>query len=164
MLTLLCKTKNDIEVYVDLINSHVASHLKDNPNLLKLAKEALTNYTISSDKVRVETDLGRVIGQTNLVETSDKDEIIYALREGRDELMRFVKDRKPSDTQYITIDLIKTSIDTCILTTAYIGRATPFLPGQKDETPESKPFWNSHALIWGSQPVVTETITTECPW
>ena len=37
-------------------------------------------------------------------------------------------------------------------------------PGSADETPESKPYWLNHALIFDNQPLQLQTLTKECPY
>lgn len=159
----LAKTKNGYDVYVDTVRSHAATHLDDIDNLENLVVEFLEATEISGDDVALERDMGRVIGTMDLVETDDTDEIIYAKRMNRATYTRFVKDRKPSPTRYLTVILRKRG-DGYELWSAWTGRLVPSFPGDERETPESREFWSHHALIWGNQAVDQSTITTTQPW
>ena len=72
-------------IILDYKNTHVEYHLLETPNLIDLVKEVLpTIETNGQDQVIIERDIGRIIGTTNLVETDDTDEIVYAKRIGRE--------------------------------------------------------------------------------
>lgn len=164
MKELFCTTKNGFKVYVDREKSHTATHFRDTPTLEKWVKEILENYQFTGENIRFHTDLGTTVGTSNLVPTTPGDEIIYAQRPFREVLSRFVKNRTPEPTSFVTVELRKTSANECDLFTAYFGALTPPSPGKKDETPDSKPFWNSHALVWGTQEVLPGSETPLCPW
>lgn len=158
------KTKNGCSVYVDTVHSHASTHLKDTPGLLELTEEALDQLELTEEKYWFDIDMSRVIGTSECVETHDGDEILYAQRPNRDNFSRFVKNRKPEPTNYLSLWLEKRGENEYELMTTYIGRKTPSFPGGKSETPESFMFWADHALIWGNQEIVSGTETTICPW
>lgn len=160
----LCTTANGYKVFVDFENSHFATHLSESPNLKSLVIDVLQKYKINKDKVRFETNLNRVVGKSLLVPTRETDEIVYAKRPHRNSYMRYVKNKTPIPTTYVTIDLVKTGDRTCKIGTAYVGRATPFMPGEEDANSESLIFWNNHAIIWGTQEIIPGTETTQSPW
>lgn len=164
MLSLLCRTKNNIDVFVDLESSHAATHFVDTPHLKIIVIEVLKNYYFTTERIRFEVDMKRIIGKSALVKTTGYDEIVYALRPNRSELMRFVRNRVAENTTYVTLDLRKLSNNSCELFTAYVGRNTPKFPGHSKETPDSKPFWNTHALVWGLQDIIPGSETSTCPW
>ncbi len=150
------------ELVVDQNVSHVASHT----NVLPLLEEVLSQ--ISSDgreSFCKEVELGRVVGETICVATDRSDEIIYAQRPRRLGLTRFVKDRNPVPTSKVTACLKRASGGAYILMTAFVGGRAPAEPWDSMwATPESLPFWNSHALVWGCEETIPGTETTECPW
>lgn len=158
------KTKNGFDVYVDLEASHAATHFKDDPQLLSLVKEALPELEPKGDYWRHERHMGRIVGNTDLVETGESDEIVYAKRPLRDVYTRFVKNKTSSPSEWITVELRKIDERSLELFTTWIGRLVPSFPGGKFETAESKPFWSKHALVWGKQDIVSGTETIECPW
>ncbi len=164
MSTLLCHTKNGFAVYVDLEGSHFTTHLAETPQLKDLVIEVLQNYEFTKEKIRFEANLGRAIGVSALVGTTSSDEIVYAKRPFRNTRIPFVKNREPAETNYVTIDLEKIDNKTCRLFTAYVGRITPPIPGEVDANDESIPFWNSHALCWGTEEIVPGTETAVRPW
>ncbi len=82
-------------VTLDYANTNVEYHIIETPDLLSLVQEVLPTLILGDQaQIVVERDLGRVVGTTNLVETTDKDEIVYAKRVGRSKYSRFVKNRR----------------------------------------------------------------------
>lgn len=160
----LGKTKNGYDVHVDLETSHAATHIQDTPGLLDLVKDALRRLEPIEDYQEFELDQGHVVGKTDLVETSEHDGIFYAKRRNRDTYTRFVRNKDPVPTQYITICLKKMDNTTYDLYSAWIGPNPPSSPGNTMATPESIPFWQKHALVWGTQEIIPGTETAECPW
>ncbi len=106
------------------------------------------------------------IGTTVKVETRDGDEIVYAQRLNRKGLTRFVKNREQEPTKNVTAILkrLEETPDTYIIITAFKGDPAPPEPGDKNAGPDAVEFWNRNALIWGSEPTVPGTETTEKPW
>ena len=156
--------QNGYEVFVDTEASHAATHIKDQPELLQLAKEFLSTQSFEDDEVAVQHDMGRIIGTMDIVETTDADEIVYAKRLNRDNYTRFVKHRSPVPTSLISVVLRKRSKDTYELWSVWIGPKVPTFPGDDRVMPNSKEFWAKHALAWGEQAVQEGTETTICPW
>ena len=161
--TFLCRTKNNLDVYVDFTGSHAATHLADTPGLLELVKEALLTISPVEDNVYTEVDLGRIIGTSDLVETTENDDVFYAKRLNRTNYTRFVRDRQPVPTSVISLVLHRQK-DGYLLYSAWAGWAAPPFPNDKDETPESREFWKSHALVWGQQAVQHNTEIADWPW
>ena len=164
MKQFVATTKNGFDVYVDTEHSHAATHLKETPKLLDLVKEILAEYEVEKEMIRFETNMGRIVGPTDLVETREGDEIFYAKRPNREEYTRFVRNKKRPQTRFVTIHLDKKDSDECHLFTAWIGRLTPPFPTGKEDTEESKEFWSNHALVAETQTIVPGTETKECPW
>ncbi len=164
-LTFVTKTKNGLDVYVDLETSHAATHLKAHPELFNLMKEVLENYEVKQGQIRFQTDLGRIVGQKDLVPTTEADDIFYAKRPNRDKYTRFVRNRKAEPTPFITIELHKKNEKDYEIFTVFIGELCPGFPfGKNDPNPTKREFWNRHALVDGNQEILPETITAECPW
>ena len=163
MPTFLAKTKNGLNVYVDLQGSHAATHLADTPGLLELVKEALLTLAPSEDDVYTEVDLGRIIGTSDLVETTKDDDVFYAKRLNRTNYTRFVRGREPVKTSIITLVFHRQN-NGYLLYSAWVGWAAPPFPQDEKETPESRGFWKSHALVWGRQAIQQNTEQDEWPW
>jgi hypothetical protein len=160
----LCKTANGTEVYYEDEKSHTATHLADAPQLLSLLKDFLSKQSFHEDKLFIENDNGRVIGHTDLVEVTDKDDIVYAKRLNRDNYTKFVKNRVPPTTTYFTFLLYKDNAGNYELASTWIGQLCPSFPDDANATSESKPFWDKHALVFGNQAIQKDILTTICPW
>ena len=115
------------------------------------------------------------IGKTLCVETHPGDRIVYAQRVGRAGLTRFVENRtsEPCSSVVVVLKKAEESSD-YVLITAFIGCLSEPEPwdrrafNQQADSAEaerkSREFWNSHALVWGVEQIIIDTITTECPW
>lgn len=82
---------NGANVYVDTKGSHAATHIKDNPELLNLVKVFLKNQSFHEENVAIEHDTGKIIGSMDLIDTDEKDEIVYAIRQNREIYTKFAK-------------------------------------------------------------------------
>lgn len=158
------KTKNGKTVYVDTQGSHAATHIADTPDLLELVQELVANLVPNDDNIYVDKDMGRPVGLSDLVETNGTDKILYAKRLNRDNYTRFVQNRKAESTNFVTVVLRKDSVGDYELWSAWIGPAAPQFPGDDFETPESRPFWQKHALVWGNQAIQPGTEREDWPW
>jgi hypothetical protein len=155
---------NGKKVYADLTGSHLATHFADFPELSNLVKDFLATQSFTEPLVYADYDMGKVVGNSDLVETSDSDEIVYAKRLNRDTYTRFVKGRDAVPTSYITISLHQDSDGNYELSSAWIGQICPLFPDRPGATAESKSFWTNHALVWGNQTIQEGTETTVSPW
>ena len=160
----LATTRNGYRVFMDPKHSHAATHLADTPGLRSVTEEIISILAPMNDNQVITTDMERVIGYTDLVETTENDEIIYAKRLNRDNFTRFVRGRSPSTSSLITMVLRKFDDGSYELWSVWIGPNAPTFPGSDHETKESYTFWEDHALIWGTQAVQPGTETTERPW
>lgn len=136
--------------------SHMAAHPEVNDELLA---EAIAGITLPTDGplLKVEVDLGRVIGVRTLVETFkiDPDEpALFAHRNGRGKPTRTVHgDGTPCSTVVVSADRDAVTGD-YILYTAHIGKSVPCEPHDPNlsrgspEFEEALTFWCTHALVW----------------
>lgn len=160
---LLGTSNNGEEVWYNPAASHAATHFASNPNLRQHVVSAIKGLALTDDNIYEEIQFSQPLGMMDLVATDETDEIVYAKRLGRDIYTRFTKSRPQSPASAITLWLVK-SEGGYELKSAWFGHKTPPFPGDEWETAESKPFWESHALVWGSQAIQEGTVTTECPW
>lgn len=58
-LSLLCKTKDNFEVYYDPISSHAATHFNDAPNLKELVIELLEGLETGGKEIARHFDMGK---------------------------------------------------------------------------------------------------------
>ncbi len=158
------QTRNGITVYVDLIQSQAAKHIAQQPRLLSLVTEALPQTTVRNAAASIEHDMGRAIGYSFVVETSSTDGIFYAQLLRENTYVRFIKTGKPLSTQHLSMILHKDENGAYELYDVWLGQLNPALPGTADETAESKPYWATHAMILGNEPLQLRTITKECPY
>jgi hypothetical protein len=159
------KSKNGMLIWFDPVDSHAATHIGDIPALKDLAAEVIEQLELSSDYVQTHVDLGRTVGNCDLVENHEGDEIVYAKRLNRDEYTVFNKSRGPEPSSLVTVALEKQEDGTYKLVSTWIGPSdSPSFPGTKRETSESKDFWTKHSLAWGRQAVQPGTETNKCPW
>lgn len=162
---LLGKSENGIEVYYDPVGSHTATHFEDTPKLKGLVAEIIANTLLESETMLFDVDMGRVVGTSDLVETDETDEIVYAKRKNRDTYTVFTMSRQPVSCSIVTVALESQADGSYQLVSAWIGsKDSPPFPGDESATPESKPYWSKHALVWGRQEIQPGTETTQCPW
>lgn len=64
----------------------------------------------------------------------------------------------------MTIVLRKDSEGDYELWSAWIGPAVPQFLGDEFETAESRPFWRTHALVWGNQETKPTTERSDWLW
>ena len=124
----------------------------------------LENTEISGDIMEFDADTGTTLGMSDLVETDDNDEVVYAIRKNRDRHMRFTKSRKPKPSSMVAISLTRLDDGSYDLYSAWLGPQTPPTPNSPIANEKSKPFWSKHALVWGNQEIQPGTETSLCPW
>ena len=161
----LAKSKNGKVVWYDPHTSHAATHLSDTPNLKQLAAEVVERVVFEDKYYQLHKDLGRIVGESDLIENQPGDEIVYAKRLNRNEYTVFNKTRPAKLSSLVTVVAEKRDDDTYELVSAWIGLSdSPSFPGTEKETPESKQYWSRHSLAWGRQKVQSGTVITDCPW
>lgn len=133
------------------------SHVHYNQSLETYLSQALSRIEpVGKDFIIESIDFGEIIGGSNCVETTDKDEIVFAQRPKRQGLTRFVKHREKEPTSELTI-ILKKVIDGYEVVTAFMGPRAEPEPWDKNATEDSIQFWGNHALVWGSEEVIPGT-------
>jgi len=160
----ISELSNGTAVYVNLITSPAGHYLSRRPYVIKLTKEALINLDLTESKITIEHNMGRVIGHTDIVETSDKDTIYYAQPYKKDVFSRYAKNRFPLPSDKLTLILEKDSEGNYELSDTWIGPLSPPFPGDEHETVKSRSYWETHALVQDAQVVQSKTITKICPY
>lgn len=164
-LEFLATAANGINVYYDPVGSHAAAHFADTPQLNELAKEIAGKTNLHDDVMLFDTDIGRVVGNTDLVGNDKGDMIVFAKRKNRDVYTPFDKSKPPQPCSVVSTAFRKRANGSYELVSAWIGLADmPPFPGEPDETPESRPYWLAHSLAWGTQEIQPGTETPICPW
>ncbi|HUS26350.1 MAG TPA: hypothetical protein VMY99_03315 [Nevskiaceae bacterium] len=160
----IAQTSNGATVYVNLLQSHAGTQISQQPYLLGLVKELAQRLAPQTAEVRLDHDMGRDIGYTYVVETTEKDTILYAQRTRDDIFTRFVKNGKPLSTRYLTVILRRDADGAYELHDTWIGRLTPPRPGSTTETSSSKSYWANHAFVFDGQSLQLRTVTKVCPY
>jgi len=161
----LTLSKNGRRVFFNDVDSHVATHFADTPQLRALAAEVIAGRELSDTIVEFETDMGRIVGKSDLVENDRQDEIVYAKRKNREVFTVFNKSKSPQPCSLVTVSLHQQADGSYELLSAWIGPLnSPPFPGDENETAESKSFWTTHSLAWGTQEIQPQTETSQCPW
>jgi hypothetical protein len=166
-LDYLCQSANGMQVVYDALNSHTATHFKDNPNLKDLVIELLSGKVIVGDLVAEHVDMGRIIGTSSVVEVQNDDEIVYAMRLQREDqgYVPFVKNRQSEASSLISIYLVRINENTYELSSSWIGEFnSPDFPQMINAGSDSVPYWKKHAFVWGSQGIIPGSERTDCPW
>jgi hypothetical protein len=136
-------------------------------NIFKLIEQICEHVTSGPESLNYTHDFGAVIGESICVETSKDDEVLYATRQDRDGATRFVKGVRPRATTKATIALkrdLTSIVPRYLLVTVYLGEEAPPEPWDESANKNSLIFWSTHALVWGSVPVLPNSETTTCPW
>lgn len=154
-LVYIGKLKNGKEIY-DTKDSHWQSAHKIVTQ--ELLQEAFDKIEISDgQELFVDAiEMGRIIGKTYCVQTSELDQVFKARRNGRAGNTPTVINKAPADCSKLAIVLNKNDDKSYILATTYIGEITPMEPwdptllqtGDEQKIQESKDFWATHALIY----------------
>lgn len=155
---------NDHQVYINIINSAAGRCFSRQPHLVGLAKGVVESLELTGSTLRVTHDLGRTIGNTNIVATRDVDQIFYAQRLKQSEVLRFVKNRSMEPSSELSIVLHKDSEGNYELTDVWVGPACPSFPGAADESKDSKMYWQTHALTADSESISSQSVTSVCPY
>jgi hypothetical protein len=167
----LATSRNGVKVYYDPVESHAATHIADTPQLKSLAIEVIGKTDIQGEVMEFETDMGRVVGNTDGVVNEPSDIIVYAKRKNRDEYTPFNKSKSSQPSRFVTLALKRQPNGNYELLSAFVspgdtlaGEPSPPFPGQPNEAPNSREYWTKHSLAWGTQEIQEGTETSVCPW
>lgn len=150
-----------------------APHVNQHNTVLVHLQAALLQVVANHQKIiKCTIDMGMYIGKNVLVATNKYDDVVFAQRSGRRGLTRFVHNRLPSLTRYVTVVIKRLKnprrdgIISYRLLTAYIGAGSEKEPYDRfatiEEFQQSLAFWSTHAIIWGTQHTISGTEVTEC--
>ncbi len=164
MYLLNLKSSNNYSVYIDQIFSPAGHYLSRHPHLYKIIEEILLDYKLSGNNIIIEKKLERDIGTTDIISTTDADNIYYAQALKSTIFYRFAKNRFPQKSDTLTLILKKDEQGNFEVYDTWIGRNYPAFPGDQNETNKSKDYWNSHALVHNALSIQTKSITKTCPY
>lgn len=142
------------ELVFDRNNSHIHDDVR------RVLSAALAKvHGRGANFLKEQVRFPEVVGHTICVVTAENDRVLYAQRPGRTGLTRFVAGREPEPTDTLTVILKRSGRNTFTLITAFFGGASEPEPWDRHATAASVEFWRTHALIWGTEPVVEGTVT-----
>lgn len=130
----LVKLVDGNEVYVNLISSSAGHYVSRHPHILGLAKELVKDVKPSDKPLTIEKDMGRVIGNTDIVNTTETDSIYYAKANKKDVFSRFAKNRLPSQSSILTARIQPQEDGNFELTDIWIGPDCPPFPDDQRAT------------------------------
>lgn len=163
----LGRSANKMQVVYDPEHSHAAAHFAEVSQLKALVQEVIGRAVLTGHKpILFEADMGRIVGCTDLVENQRGDIIVFAKRRNRGDIYTsFNKTQTAQPSSLVSVAFGWFNTDGYELTSAWIGPLdSPSFPGEPEETPDSKPYWLAHSLVWGRQEIQPGTETTICPW
>lgn len=161
---LVATTGNNANVYVNLTHSLAGARISRQPHLLTFLKEILGSMELTDADIYIEYDTGRIIGNSEIVATTDKDSIVYARRPKTQTYIRLVKNRQLLPTNYLTLVLRKMDSGDYELVDTWPGHKAPPFPDEAHATADSPAFWADHAIVLDGQPIQAGTLTKDCPY
>lgn len=161
---MISQSETGYEIYINLISSSAGRYLSRHPHVINLIKELLVPMNLKGDHMIIERDMGRVIGNTDIVETSEKDTIYYAQPNKIKVYSRFAKNRFSQPSNILTVIVEKDADGNYEVIDTWIGPSSPPFPGDDKETENSKLYWHNHALVHDAQAIQSKTITKYCPY
>jgi hypothetical protein len=162
---IIAQSQNGIDVWFNTADSHAATHISDTPHLEKLASEVIGSTVVEGTYMQFHVDMGRVVGETDLVDNHPDDKLMYAKRLNRETYTVFNMTKSAQPSSLVTIALERKDDGTYELMSTWIGPSdSPSFPDTDRETPDSKSFWAKHSLAWGNQAIQKDTLTSVCPW
>ena len=160
----LDESSTKYSVYINLIASPAGHYLSRRPYVIGLIREVLPAMRLRGQRLVIEHDMGRNIGTSDIVKTSNDDSIYYAQPIKSAVFSRFAKNRSPQPSQLLTIVMVQDADGDYEIQNAWIGPSSPAFPGDEHETPGSRAYWQTHALVQDAQVIQLKSITKDCPY
>ncbi|MEI7632064.1 MAG: hypothetical protein WCJ60_01945 [bacterium] len=160
----ITESSSGYEVYVNLITSSAGRYISRQPHVINLIKEVLDTKTLSGPRIALEHDMGRVIGNTNIVETTDKDTIYYAKAIKMSAFSRYAKNRNPGPSKVLTVILERDADGGYEVHDTWIGPYSPPFPDTENMVAKNIAYWETHAFAQDEHSIQAKTITKICPY
>ena len=154
----LCKSANGSDVFIDIDETNIGLHVVENPGLVDLVKEVVEQSLVEGEKVALEVDLGRVVGETSIVEVDERDEIVFAKRIETNKFSKFVKNRELVPTSNVVVILFKEDYG-YLVWSGWCGELMPQEPDGKGGTRTSREFDRTHAMVYDPEIIQPGTET-----
>jgi hypothetical protein len=160
----LDETHDGYYIYVNSISSSAGHYLSRRPYVYALIKELLSTHKLRGDRIIIEQNMGRDIGTTDIVSTTEKDTIYYAQPIKSEVFSRFAKNRYPQVSNMLTVVIDRDNEGNYEVSDAWIGGNHPSFPGDQFATADSKSYWKTHALVQDAQVIQPKSLTKICPY
>ncbi len=157
-------TNDNYDIYINLISSPAGIYLSRRPYVLALIRELLSTNELHGDRIVIEQNMGRDIGTTDIVSTSDNDTIYYAQPVKSEVYSRFAKNRYPQVSNMLTVIVERDADGNYEVTNVWIGTNHPAFPGDYSATADSLVYWKTHALVQDAQAIQSKSLTKMCPY
>ena len=161
---MLDETNDEYDIYIDSITSSAGHYLSRRPYVYALIRELLSTRKLRGDRIVIEQDMGRNIGTTDIVSTTDKDTIYYAQPLKSEVFSRFAKNRYPEVSSTLTVVVNRDTDGNYEVTNAWIGSNHPAFPGAEHATADSREYWKVHALVQDAHTIQFKSLTKTCPY
>lgn len=163
----LCMSANHKLIMFDPIHSHTATHFNDSPGLRDIVINIISKEKLTEPVIAKDIDMGKNIGDSDVVEIDESDDLIYAMRKNRENqgYIPLTKSRTSQPSRLVSIYLVRKNKSTYELLSTWIGKYdSPPFPQMDNASDESIPYWNKHAFVWGNQETIPGTEIFNCPW
>ncbi len=158
------ESNEEYDIYVNCISSPAGLYLSRRPYVYALIREALSSHKLHGQRIVIEQNMGRNIGTTDIVSTTDKDTIYYARPLKSEVFSRFAKNRYPKISNMLTVIAERDADGDYEITNIWIGNKHPEFPGDKYATTDSREYWETHALVQDAQVIQSKSLTKVCPY
>jgi hypothetical protein len=158
------RSQNGSDVYTNIITSAAGRYFNRSPYLIRIVKDIVESLNLSEPTIMITRDMGRNIGNTNIVATGEKDTIYYARPPKRSNSLRFVKNRSLAPSSELAVILRRDADGNYEVANVWIGPPCPPFPDADDANQESEAYWRTHALVAGSETIDLQTVTGVCPY
>ena len=152
------------DIYINNISSSAKTYLSRHPHVFSLIRELLPMHKLQGSSLVIEHDMGRNIGMTDVVLTTDKDTIYYAKPIKSEVYTRFAKNRNPQASRYLTAVLNRDDDGNYEISDIWIGKNHPSPPDDINISISSKLYWEKHAFVQGARDIQIKSLTKDCPY
>ena len=164
MISQLAVSKNNKKIYAHMVLSNVAPKLSRQPHMTGLLEKAAETLDLTQPIEHFEYDFGRQIGYDDVVATDGADQVFYACVIKTKDYVRFVKKRMTETTQLLSGTMVADDEGNYELTDIWIGAQRPALPGSEYASADSAQYWDTHAVVYNGQQLITTSVTTDSPF
>lgn len=157
--------------FKDHMKVHSGAFVTDYKDIVRKCQQKGVFNCLHSQFEELTVTFDYPVGYADMFETQEKDNVIYAIRKGRNIYSRFVTDKEPYliNTCAILLNQSYVSKTTYSIVTMFPGYVSQKAPQDKniktsEELKDSISFWKNHAILFNPDDVLLDTVTTACPY